>query len=106
MPEATAARNVWSLKLPLGRFTEPPTAFVAIAARDSATSSPVPKPMMFSVPAPCLAALLLCALARPAVSAAATITASTDSAAKRLRQPFMHLLRLEFGPWEAKDVQT
>jgi hypothetical protein len=39
------------LKPPDGRLTGTPTAFVAIAARLSATSSPLPKPMMLSDPA-------------------------------------------------------
>src|SRR3954466_9689136 len=40
-----------------------------------------------------------CALARPAVIAATATMATTENAARLLRQTFMRLLRLEFEPW-------
>src|SRR5690242_9146303 len=109
LPLATTARNCWSLKLPAGRLTSPPTALVAMAARVSATSSPVPKPMMLNVAAT-RPPRSECALARLAVIAATPTMATTVSATRLLRQRFMRLLRLDWltlgGHKECDNVTT
>src|SRR3954447_6942362 len=70
-------------------------AAVASAARDSATSSPFPKPMMLSVPP---SVFVLFALARLAVTATTAIDATSAAKARGLRQPCIYSsLRLEFG---------
>src|SRR5581483_129706 len=99
LPDATAARNAWSLKPPFGAETSSGAmAAFASANRDCATSSPfVPNPMMlrvvaFELPLPSGRALAA------VVTTATRSPRSTRATPTRFHLPDIRLTLPEKGP--------